>query len=358
MQGEVVYLYAFDVANEIATGRIGDILATRPTSYQIRASHTFPKDVPLYQPLVIEPPPLAATLGGRTVRQLVRVYEVGVVSVALRVSVQFDELAALAPFHQPVLDDGQSLDAAARQLCAEVCKSLRDALIQPAPHHDPEAYTVFCATDLAGAANAVDWLASQRRAVAELLTEAAPGTLSEMQIAEVLRVTRSYAQSDAVVIDWDAALAIDLDGYLDDVLYVIELANLQLEEYRVMDQRLDRYLDRVYDDLNRRRFGAFGAYTKTLGKLRLFRVDVTRLNDEVTHITKFFGDWYLARVYLGAAERFYLNQWRQSVENRLAQLDELYSVVNADVNNRRMVVLELLIVIFFAIDLVMLWLKK
>ena len=35
-----------------------------------------------------------------------------------------------------------------------------------------------------------------------------------------------------------AALVVDLTGYVDDVLYALELANLQLEEFRVMDQRL------------------------------------------------------------------------------------------------------------------------
>jgi hypothetical protein len=198
------------------------------------------------------------------------------------------------------------------------------------------------------------WLAENRRAVAELLTEAPGGTLSDSQVTEVLRIGRSYAKTDLVVIDWDAALVVDLGGSLEDVLYVLELANLQLEEYRAMDHRLDRYLDAAYDDLKSRRFGVFGTYSATLGKLRLFRVDVTKLNDEVTHISKFVGDWYLARVYLGAGERFYLNQWRASVENRLAQLDELYSVVNADINNRRMTWLEILIVVFFAIDLLML----
>ncbi|MEX0678596.1 MAG: hypothetical protein WD063_16055 [Pirellulales bacterium] len=358
MQGEVVYLYAFDVANEIVTAKIGEILATRPAPFEMRATHTVPKDLPLYKPLVIEPPPLATALGQKTVRLVVRIYDVGVVSVAMRVAVACDNVAELSPFHAPRLEDGRSFDAAARELCAEVYKSLRDVLIHPAPPHEPEAYTVFCLTELGGETNAPAWLARERRAVAELLTESTPGTLAEMQVGEVLRVSRSYAETDAIVIDWDAALVVDLDGYVDDVLYVLELANLQLEEYRVMDQRLDRYLDRVYDDLNRRRFGLFGTYSRTLGALRLIRVDVTRLNDEVTHISKFFGDWYLARVYLGAAERFYLSQWRQSVENRLGHLDELYSVVNADINNRRMVWLELLIVIFFAIDLVMLALKN
>ena len=44
----------------------------------------------------------------------------------------------------------------------------------------------------------------------------------------------------------------------------------------------------------------FGGANKTLRHLRRFRVDVAKLTDEVTHITKFFGDWHLARVYLGA----------------------------------------------------------
>jgi uncharacterized Rmd1/YagE family protein len=98
----------------------------------------------------------------------------------------------------------------------------------------------------------------------------------------------------------------------------------------------------------------FGQATRTLQHLRRFRVDVAKLTDEVTHITKFFGDWYLARIYLGARDRFYLDQWRASVEQRLAQLDKLYSVVHAEVNERRMLWLEIIIVIFFALDLVIL----
>jgi hypothetical protein len=293
-------------------------------------------------------------LGGRPVRLLVRVYDVGVVSVIMRVDFEAGQLSDLMPRHSPVLDNGARLERVALDICTDVCKRLQDVMVEGSRVSEPEAYTMFCLTDVDGQQDASQWLAANRPAVAELLTESKPGTLSEMQVAESLRIQRSYAKTDLVVVDWDAALVVELTGYMDDVLYVLELANLQLEEYRVMDTRLDRYLDRAYEDLKRRRFGLLGTYSKTLSTLRLFRVDVTKLNDEVTHISKFFGDWYLARVYLGALERFYLNQWRQSVENRLGQLDELYSVVNSDINNRRMVLLEVIVVIFFAIDLLLL----
>jgi hypothetical protein len=354
MKGEVVYLYAFDVANEIATARIGEIFSNRPVPFEIRTDHTLPRDVPLYRPLAIEPPGLTIYMGSQPVQALVRVYEVGVVSIAMRTPFEIADLTELVPFHRPVVADGRRLDQVARQLCDEVCTSIAAAIVQGSTISEPEAYTVFCLNELGGAADAGAWLQQHRREVAELLAEAPSDTLSDAQIAETLRVTRSYAKTDLAVIDWDAALVIDQDDYVDDVLFVLELANLQLEEYRAMDRTLDRYLDQAYGDLKQKRFGMFGKNSATLSKLRLFRIDVTKLNDEVTHIGKFFGDWYLARVYLGAGERFYLNQWRNSVENRLTQLDDLYSVVNADINNRRMTWLEVLIVVFFAIDLLML----
>jgi hypothetical protein len=360
MKGEVIYLYAFDVANEIITSRIQEILSEKPFPFEIRMDRTLPKDMPLYKPLAIQPRPLAAPLHGQPVRLLIRVYDVGVVTVMMRVAYEVGALSELLPFHEPKLENGEALDTVAKKMCAEVCSSLKDLLVGrtefPPP---PEAYTVFCLTELPGVSDVNRWLGEQRREVAGLLTETPANQLSESQVAEVLRIQRSFENTDLAVIDWDAALVVDLTGYVDDVLYALELANLQLEEFRVMDRRLDAYLDRAYEDLDRRRLPMFGAASKTLHNLRRFRVDVAKLTDEVTHITKFFGDWYLARVYLGARDRFYLDQWRASVEQRLAQVDKLYTVVHTEVNEKRMLWLEIIIVVFFAIDLVMLfWLRK
>ena len=359
MKGEVVYLYAFDVANEIITSRVQEILSEKPFPFEIRMDRTLPKDMPLYKPLAIEPHPLAARLHGVPVRLLIRIYDVGVVTVMMRVTFEADALGELMPFHNPKLENGEALEAVALKLCSDVCGNLQDLMVGHTEYPTPEAYTAFCLTELPGAPDVNLWLAGQRREVAGLLTETAAEKLSEAQVSEVLRIQRSFENTDLAVIDWDAALVVDLTGYVDDVLYALELANLQLEEFRVMDRRLDTYLDRAYEDLERRPRPLFGAANKTLRHLRRFRVDVAKLTDEVTHITKFFGDWHLARVYLGARDRFYLDQWRASVEQRLAQLDKLYSVVHAEVNEQRMLWLEIIIVIFFAIDLlILLWVRR
>ena len=163
------------------------------------------------------------------------------------------------------------MTASPAKLCDSVRESLRDVMTREAPPSEPEAYTVFCLHEVDCAGDA-DRLAGRPAARSGRTVD----RIRERHAQRHRRSTRcfaferTYTNTDLVVIDWDAALVVDLDGYVDDVLYVLELANLQLEEYKVMDQRLDRYLDRAYDDLKRRRFGLFGTYSATLSKLRLF----------------------------------------------------------------------------------------
>jgi hypothetical protein len=357
MKAEIVYLFAFDVANEIATGRVESILSKKPLPFDVNIDRIHPRDVPLYRPLAVEPV-LADTANGIPLRALVRIYEVGAITVALRVAVEVSSLQELVSFHAPRTSDGQTIDAIAGRICAAVCESLGDLLIRPAPSTAPEAYTAFCLTEMEGVGDVNAWFAEHRRDVAGLLTETAGERLSEAQVGEALRLQRSFENTDLVVIDWDAALVIDLDRYVEDVLYVLELANMQLEEFRAIDRTLNDYLNRAYDDLERRPFSLRGVTSPILRALRQHRVDVTKLADEVTHITKFFGDWHLARVYLAARERFYLDQWRSRVERRLEQLDQLYGMVHSEVYEKRMLFLEVLIVVFFAIDLLAIFFWK
>jgi hypothetical protein len=360
LRGEVVYLYAFDVANEVRLDRVpallsahGTPLATGPAP----AARSVPRSIPVARPVAVEPPAPSLRLRGEPIRVLVRVYEVGVVTVTVRVSFADGSLAGLTPFHTPALDDGRPLDLYAREQCAEIRRKLADALVRPEPETEPEAYTVFCLTHLGGSPDANRWLAEHQREVAGLLTATPAGRLSEAQVAEVLRLKRSFENTDLAVLDWEAALVVDLGGKAEEVLFVLELANLQLEEFRWMDRALDRYLEQAYDDFARRRWWRPGGGAAVLRSLRGLRIDLAKLADEVTHTTKFIGDWHLARVYILARERFHLDQWRASVDQRLDELDRLYTILRGDVYDRRMLWLEIVIVVFFALDLLLILYK-
>jgi hypothetical protein len=355
LQGEVVFFYAFDVANEIRLNRAAELLAGQSVPFVTRRDRPAPRDLPVSKPLSIEVP-LDVRYQDTPVGILIRIYEVGVISILLRIGFRCNSLAELGLFHAPRLTDGRLLDQLARDECHRLYQQLQDALIAAGPPTEPEAYTVFCFTQIGAERDVNRWLGQHEREVAGLLTQTPAERLSTAQVTEVLRLRRSFENTDLVVIDWDAALLIDLGGSAHDVLFVLESANLQLEEFRWMDRTLDHYLERAYDDVGRHRWW-FGAATGILGTLRRLRVDFARLADEVIHITKFVGDWHLARVYMMARERFHLDQWRASVDLRLAELDRLYTMAQGDLYDRRMLWLEAIIVLFFAVDLIILFFK-
>jgi hypothetical protein len=202
--------------------------------------------------------------------------------------------------------------------------------------------------------NAETWLHAQRRKVAALLTqEPDPDHLSTQEANESTGRYLSYYEHDLVVVDWDAALMIDRPENFDESLYVMELANLQLAELEAYDRILDDALERSYRDLSDR---PVRRRSDIMRELRDIRIDLARFNDELSNITKFFGDWHLARIYENISARFHLGDWHRSVNGKLKTLDDLYQLLKQDQNNSWMLILEVTIVLLFIIDLVILFL--
>ena len=75
----------------------------------------------------------------------------------------------------------------------------------------------------------------------------------------------SYYENDLAVLDWDAALIVQEPGQLDEILYVLELANLQLAELEAYDRILDAALERSYRDLTQRTAAQQRSHAGTAG---------------------------------------------------------------------------------------------
>jgi hypothetical protein len=142
---------------------------------------------------------------------------------------------------------------------------------------------------------------------------------------------------------------IDEPRHFDETVYALELANLQLAELEAIDRLLDDALDRSYRDLNRQ---PWRGRSTVLRELRELRVDLTRMSDELLNISKFFGDWHLARIYQNVSARFHLADWHRTVDDKLKSLDSLYQLLHHDLNNRWMLILEVTIVLLFILDVV------
>lgn len=367
LRGEVVYMYAFDVAYEMTREPVKELLGQPVAQFVVDASKRSPRQLFFYRPQMVRLPALErfGPRGHLRLERTIKLLPVGAMSITVRVPFEVDRIEDLVAFHDLRFNDGVWLYDEVRDLAEQARQELARYYIRPVKQlGEEEAYTVFCihgplkgADD--GGGSAEKWLEGNRRRVAALLTEERdPGCLSEQEAAESTGKSLSYYENDIVIIDWDAAIVIDEPRYFDEVLYIMELANLQLAELEAYDRMLDDAVERSYRDV---------ASASKLGRLktsavqrdlREFRIDLARLTDELQNITKFLGDWHLARIYQGLAQRFHLSDWHRTIDQKLKTLDEMYQLLRTDQTNRWMIILETTIVGLFILDIVMLIIGK
>ena len=359
-RGKVVYHYAFDIAYEMGREPIQKLLGQSVAQFTMDASRRSPRQMFFYRPQMVQLPPVTrqGPRGPVQVEITVKLIPIGALSISVSVPFAVDAIEELVVYHD-LRCDNQAIYDEVRSLAERAKNELTPHLIRPVEKiGEEEAYTVFCVEGpLVGPGGnkirAEAWLDQYRREVAALLTqEENPEALSEQEMLETTGRSFSYYDVDLVVIDWDAAFMIDEPLDFRESLYILEIANLQLAELEAYDQLLDNALERSYSDLRARQWKA---RRETLRALKEIRVDLARFSDELSNITKFFGDWHLARVYEAAAARFHLADWHRTIDEKLGTLDNLYAMLAHDQNNRWMLILEATIVLLFIIDLWMLF---
>jgi hypothetical protein len=176
--------------------------------------------------------------------------------------------------------------------------------------------------------------------------------LSEQEVADAFAAHIAYGLEDLTIVDWNAAMLIDREG--DDVRAVLEYANVELLEMRYLDQKLDRALDQAYETLSKRTFslprllGYYGADLRSVAELQ---VDNAILFEGVNNTLKLLGDQYLARVYRLVNRRFHLDEWDASILRKLQTLESIYEKISDQASNRRMEVLEWVIVLLITFSI-------
>ncbi len=343
---------AFDWGDEIdldharkARGTSGRPLPRRrrtPTSIEYR-----PPPVRFdLEPVSLELP----EIGTLTVPAEVALFDFAGVSLHLRVPFYLDAaaLAALAGYLADPDNVVRAARAALEPLHQDVLPGIRD------PHWSrlSEEYFVFALppgpplspADLLGTYNS--WLAG--------LVRLETGPLSEEEIGEALRRHLSYSPEDLFVADWPAAFLMDRD--CEETLLAIEFANLQLLEYRQIDDRLDDSLTTAYGlvRLGPRKWTSIGR--THAGPLRLLgelKVEANDLFERTGNVLKLVGDQYLARLYRQLAGRFHLQQWEHSIQRKLETLEGIYTILADQAHAFRAEVLELTVILLILVEIVL-----
>ncbi len=176
--------------------------------------------------------------------------------------------------------------------------------------------------------------------------------LSRQEAEDALACRISFSPADMTLIDWNAALILDRSA--EDVRLVLEFANLELLEMRLLDRQLDASLDRSYSVLSKGSWQPFRGFrpSRDLRMVSQMQMEGAVLFERVSNALKLLGDQYLARVYRLASQRFHLNEWNSAILRKIEAIDSLYEKMHNRNASLRLEILEWIVIILIAMEII------
>lgn len=246
------------------------------------------------------------------------------------------------------------IETHAEALVSRLLDLIRDHVDRPNLAEPEEDFLIFQVPAFEGGSDPEAVVAAHAADFARLLRSERDAP-SEQEVQDALSGRVRFGAGDLAVLDWNAALLVDREP--EDVVSVLEFANLQLLELRFLDGKLDRSLDRAYEALQTPRMWSAlrlpGRSRHEMRQIAQMQVDGAILFERVSNALKLLGDQYLARVHRTATQRFRLNEWNSGVLRKLDTLDSIYAKMHDLASTQRMEVLEWIIIVLIAFSMVM-----
>ncbi len=278
----------------------------------------------------------------------VMVYDFGAVTITYRFPLDgpFNRLLDLSES----LYENDRLLSESRTRVEQLIHALGSAIERPSVAQEVEDYIIFSIESSVPEEPPL-WASNEADLAHLLRAERIP--LSDQEVADALSCRISFGREDAAIIDWHSAVLFGKD--MDDVRAVLEFANVELLEMRILDEQLDRALDEAYEALSRkpRLLSLPGSHEKDTMHIAQLQVDNALLFERVTNTLKLLGDQYLARVYRLVSQRFHLEAWDASILRKLQTLESIYGKMSDRAGTRRMEVLEWIIIVLITLSIVL-----
>ncbi len=146
-------------------------------------------------------------------------------------------------------------------------------------------------------------------------------------IDEVLISRIRYSKDDLTLVDWESALIFARAGDFQSDIELLKIGNYQLLRYRMLGQSIEDILHIINADFKR---GKHSLWSPTQGKLRDIVSHRLELMLDFEHNEQnllFIGDWYTAKLYHLISDEFYLNDWKEAVQTKLDNLENIINTI-------------------------------
>lgn len=152
---------------------------------------------------------------------------------------------------------------------------------------------------------------------------------SEDEIADILSSQVYYAENELTVVDWEGAVIISPVNDFHSDIELLKIGNYQLLRYRMIDQAIEESLREISAQFKAKKQGWFrpGPTRASLRRAVSLRLELMLDFEHISQNLLLIGDWYTAKLYHAIQNEFYLNNWKQAVQEKLDNLEKITETI-------------------------------
>jgi len=150
--------------------------------------------------------------------------------------------------------------------------------------------------------------------------------LDQPELEQILSSRIRYSTQDLTLVDWEGALIIAANGDFQSDIELLKIGNYQLLRYRMLDHLVENMLDKINESffINKRR------PRRTRGAIRdivQHRLEVMLDFERTEQNLLLIGDWYTAKLYTAIRDEFYLEEWKNTIRDKLDNLEGIVETI-------------------------------
>lgn len=350
-KGNVCAFRIFDIASEIDLKKAAQILEKQKTLAPFGLKKTVRSILIAERPLVVFMEPWTERIGSDEfdVRSTAKLWSFGAISFQLELKLtrdfSIDELCEVGNF----LENDEKFHARVEAQAKQMMSILTPAIEKPAFWDQYEDYLVF---------NFKKTTVTDKESVKTLLTEKVSALImGEKAGVSVKQLSKDwegsifqYSSNDLTLLHWNGAVIYDIED-ANDIMLTLEFALCSLFELRYYDELLDKQLGSLYQQIGEKRTRIFAnPYKRLSKKASLQYIEISEIVDRVSNAFKILGDYYYAVIFRAAIHKFYINDWRRSVDSKLNHLAEVSKLFQTEIDERRNQLMEMIIILLIAFE--------
>ncbi|MBX9830670.1 hypothetical protein K2X40_01835 [Candidatus Babeliales bacterium] len=349
VSGNILLFYVYDIGDDVDLDTIRKKnfvkIADTPLSpffkhYHVPLSFRF-KDENEEQDLIKQ--------GGHCLFR--KVYNFGVISFCYRIP--YEE--SLEDLKHKLGAVKKKFDLLSKQAALEAFQSIQSAVNKPHFANLEGSYVAVQITPLP-AITAEQFRDENSPKIASLL-RLEMQTLSERQRTEVLSATTSYYGQDMIIVDTNVALIYDDEFF--EPLEFFESASIEKLELQYFDRVLDEKLNYFYAQSSYKiPLIAYIPFMSSqvdlpVSRLAKLRVDISVVTERLENSVTSSGDFYFSNFYAILVDRFFIKEWRDSINRKLDIIKDLYTVYQDRLDTIHEEFLSLVIIILIVMEVLL-----